>query len=467
MKILLTIKEVGLILHVHPNTVYRLVKKGEIPYLKIKRVGIRFEKEKIEEWLNRRSSKIYPLLEPLLKADLALDSYDKLYLKGGKSRMSQKVWSYPFGSVYLRQTKSARGRWYIYYRIDGERVREVVRNAQSRADALKVLQVKVADAFKGKHGFKKEEKNIKFKDFAEEYIRNYAKANKRSWQTDEYMLKRLKTFFGDKALKEINSLMVEQFRTSLLEEELTRSTANRYVALLKKMFNLAIDWGYLKENHVKKVKLFSEKDNQKERILTEEEEQGLLKASSKYFKPIVITAIHTGMRKGEILSLKWSQVDLSSGIIKVENTKSGKPRFIPINQFLLKELLKLKDQNGASPYVFLNPRTHKPMKDIKKSFSGATKEAKIKDLRFHDLRHTFATRLIQKGADLITVKELLGHHSVRVTERYTHSCIEQKKRAVEALVSRGTSSAKRSMTPVPILSTKNKSVFSNASFTVS
>ena len=460
MQRLLTTKEVSSSLHIHPNTVYRLVKKGEIPFLKIKGIGIRFEKEKVTEWLNQRSSKTYPLLEPFLKATLALDNYDKLFLKGGKSIMSQKIWSYPFGSVYLRQTKSGKERWYIYYRFDGERVREVVKNAQSRADALKVLQVKVADAFRGKHGFKKEEKSIRFKEFAEEYIRNYAKANKRSWQTDEYMLKRLKLFFGDKALKEINSLMVEQFRTTLLEEELTKSTANRYLALLKKMFNLAIDWGYLKENHVAKVKLYSEKDNLKERILADEEEQELLKATSTHLRPIVITAIHTGMRKGEILSLKWSQVDLSSGIIKVENTKSGKPRLIPINELLFKELLKLKNQNGKSQYVFLNPETQEPLKDIKKSFSGATGRAKIKDLRFHDLRHTFASRLIQKGVDLITVKELLGHHSVRVTERYTHSGIEQKKEAVEALINNGTASL------VPMLSTKNKDTFLNAPFSV-
>jgi len=432
MQRLLTTKEVSSSLHIHPNTVYRLVKKGEIPFLKIKGVGIRFEKEKITEWLNQRSSKTYPLLEPFLKATLALDNYDKLFLKGGKSIMSQKIWSYPFGSVYLRQTKSGKERWYIYYRFDGERVREVVKNAQSRADALKVLQVKVADAFRGKHGFKKEEKKIKFKEFAEEYIKNYAKVNKRSWKDDEYCLDRFKLFFENLYLHDISSYDIEKFKVEILNSGLSKARVNRYLALLKKMFNLAIDWNYLKENPARKVKLFSEKDNLKERILSTEEEKRLLEVSSEHLRPIIITAICTGMRRGEILSLKWNQVDLSRRTIRVDKAKSGKVRIIPINDVLFKELSKLK-KGQESEHVFVYPRTGKPINDVKTTFNATTRRAEIKDLRFHDLRHSFASRLIERGVDLITVRDLLGHHSVTVTQRYTHSNAEQKRKAVESL----------------------------------
>jgi len=457
---LLTVKDLSATLHVHQNTVYKLVDHQEIPFIKKRGVGIRFRREEIEEWLKTGSSKIYPILESFLKVDLALDKYDKLFLKGGRMSQKGKSWNYPFGSVYLRQNKSGKDRWYIYYRIEGMRTRKVVKNAQSRAEALKVLQIEVADAFRGKHGFKKQEKRIKLFDFSELYLTNYAKVNKRSWITDDYMLRNIKTFFKDKYLQEIDSLLIEKFRSLLLDDGAKKSTTNRYLALLKKMFNLAVDWGYLKTNPVKKVKLFSEKDNLKERILSCKEEQKLLDACPQYLKLIVLTALHTGMRKGEILNLRWDQVDFFNREIKVENTKSGKPRFIPINDLLFEALKNEKRLNGKSQFVFPNPKTNKPFKDIKKSFAEAIKQSGILSLRFHDTRHSFASRLVAAGVDIITVKELLGHHSVRVTERYTHSSTEQKQRAVENLTPKETTKS------VHILSPQKEGILSNVLFTV-
>ena len=455
----LTVKELSSFLNLHPNTIYKMAEHQEIPFIKRKGVGIRFREKDIEAWLDKGSLKIDSFIESFSKFDLSLDRYDKLFLKGGRMSQKRKIWKYPFGSVYLRLTKTGKESWYIYYRANGERIRQVVKNAQSRTDALKVLQVNVADAFRGEHGFKKQEKRIKFKEYAEEYIENYAKVNKRSWKTDEYMLKRVKEFFNEKCLHEIDSLLIDQFRASILKEGITKSTANRYMALLKSMFNLSIEWGYLKTNPVK-VKFFSEKDNLKERILSREEEQSLLEACSTHLKPIVLTALHTGMRKGEILNLKWSQVDFTNMVIKVENTKSGKPRFIPINGYLLEELMRLKKQSGKSNYVFLYPDSGKPLKDVKRSFPGAVRRSGIRELRFHDLRHTFASRLVAKGVDLITIKELLGHHSVRITERYTHSYSEQKKRAVERLTS------KKVTHFVPILSKSKRLLVSNGLFSI-
>jgi integrase len=241
------------------------------------------------------------------------------------------------------------------------------------------------------------------------------------------MLKKVKAFFKDKDLQEIDSLLVEKFRTSLLENEAKKSTTNRYLALLKTMFNLAIDWGYLKTNPVEKVKQFSEKDNLQERILTVEEEQKLLDACPRYLKPIVLTALHTGMRKGEILNLRWEQVDLLNHEIKVENTMSGKPRYIPINGILYETLKHENRLNGRSLFVFPNPRTNKPYVDIKKSFTEAVKNAKIPKLRFHDARHTFASR---------------------------------KRSAVEALA------YEKAKPSVPILSTKREDVLANAMVSV-
>ena len=458
---LLTVCQAAEYLQLHPNTIYKLVKRDEIPFIRIKGLGIRFRKDEIDEWLKQGSLKIHSFIESFSKVDLALDEYDRLFLGGERMSRKGKTWSYPFGSVYFRLTKTGKERWYIYYRVDGERIRKAVKNAQSRADALKVLQIEVADAFRGKYGFKREKKRIKFMKFAEEYIENYAKVNKRSWKDDVYCIGIIGQFFENSYVHDINSFDIEKLKMERLKKGISKSRVNRYLALLKKMFNLAIDWGYLRDNPVRKVRFFSEKDNIKERILNLEEERKLLGAGSEHLRPIILTALHTGMRRGEILSLEWDQVDLTKRIIRVEKTKSGKTRIIPISNFLFKELSSLKEKNGKPDYVFLNPKTGKPIKEIKTAFNGATRRAGIKDLRFHDLRHTFASRLVERGVDLITVKELLGHHSVVITQRYTHSSSEQKRRAVENLAQIEVEDLKF----VPILSTRKQGRLSNGLFT--
>ena len=148
---------------------------------------------------------------------------------------------------------------------------------------------------------------------------------------------------------------------------------------------------------------------------------------------IIVVALNTGMRKAEILNLKWDQVDLKARRIKVEKTKSGKVRFIPVNNALHNVLNRLGSENGQCPYVFFNPETMKPYVDMKKGFKAACRRAGIEGLRFHDLRHTFATRLVAKGADIETIRDLLGHHSITVTQRYTHSNDDRKRAAVDLL----------------------------------
>jgi integrase len=253
--------------------------------------------------------------------------------------------------------------------------------------------------------------------------------------------------------------LIENFRRELLKRGRTKSTANRYLALLGKMLNLAIDWGILNENPAAKVKFFSEKGNLREKILTANEEAALLDCCPHHLLPVVLTALHTGMKKGEILRLTWNQLDFSKRIIRVEKTKSGKPRLVPINSFLFAVLMKQRHESGTSEYVFPNSKTGEPLLDVKRSFHSAAKRASIRGLRFHDLRHTFASRLVEAGVDLITVKELLGHHSVKVTERYTHSNAQQKDLAVECL------RPSKKPEPVPSLSTNPDSALLTQVFT--
>jgi integrase len=226
------------------------------------------------------------------------------------------------------------------------------------------------------------------------------------------------------------------------------------------MFNLAIDWGYLDRNPAKGVRLFSEKDNMIEQILSPEEEIKLLENCAPHLRPIVLTALLTGMRRGEILNLRWPQVDFKRRVIRVEKTKSKKIRYIPMNEELFNTLSQINLTVDGNEHVFLYRGN--PIKDVKRAFKDAVDDAKIKGLRFHDLRHTFATRLIERGVDLITVKELLGHHSVVVTQRYTHSNSDQKMNAVQRLSQKG----EKPHEFVPNLSTKIEDGRLNAFFSV-
>jgi integrase len=139
------------------------------------------------------------------------------------------------------------------------------------------------------------------------------------------------------------------------------------------------------------------------------------------------------MRRGEILSLEWDQIDFKAGEIRVENTKSGRRRTVEINSSLLEVLTRLKSQARDGRFVFPNPKTGMPFTKLQKSFQRACLKAEVLGLRFHDLRHTFASRLVEKGVDIVRVKELLGHSTVRITERYTHPSREERKKAVESL----------------------------------
>ena len=140
-----------------------------------------------------------------------------------------------------------------------------------------------------------------------------------------------------------------------------------------------------------------------------------------------------GMRRRESLNLGWGQVGLEKKLILVKQTKSGNDRLIPINGCLLAVFSALKAHDGRQELIFPNPMTGKPYTEVKKNFKLACRKAGIVGLRFHDLRHTFASRLIEAGADIVTVRDLLGHFSVKMTQRFTHPGRSQKGAAVELL----------------------------------
>lgn len=177
--------------------------------------------------------------------------------------------------------------------------------------------------------------------------------------------------------------------------------------------------------------------NQKERILTPEEEKRLLSCSPSYLKSIITTALNTGMRKSEILTLTWDNIDFENNLITVGFlvSKSKRTRKIPMNATLRTVLLEQKLKGGGSEYVFLssNGTPYKRHDSLKQTFGKALRDAGIEGLRFHDLRHTAATRMVESGANIVAVSRILGHADLRTTMRYAHPD-DSLKDAVEKLV---------------------------------
>ena len=176
---------------------------------------------------------------------------------------------------------------------------------------------------------------------------------------------------------------------------------------------------------------FLKENNKRLRFLDVNECKRLISCCSKHLKPIVITALNTGMRRGEILSLKWEQVDLKHGYISLRDTKSGEGRDIPINN-TLERLFKEMPHSIESIYVFTG-KDGDPYKGVKRSYNTALRNAEIYGATFHSLRHTFASQLIMAGVDLTSVQELLGHKSLNMTLRYAHLAPEHKTKAVKKL----------------------------------
>ncbi|HBH17914.1 MAG TPA: hypothetical protein DDX14_03055 [Cyanobacteria bacterium UBA9579] len=328
------------------------------------------------------------------------------------------------------------GRWNFRFQIKGKEYFRAVPEATTKRDAEKAEARLKSDLLQGKYDLAENMGEILFDNLANEFIK-YAEVNRISWKrSDAHIIKTLKAFFNNRKLREITPFLVEKYRLSRIKEEKANSTINKEVRLMRRMFNLAIDNGWTNINPCtsKKVKPLRE-ENKKERFFSFEEEQRLLSAcygSNAFLKPIIITALQTGMRKEEILSLKWSNVDLKNGYVTLLKTKNGKKRNIPISSLLMNELKELHE-NRLTEYVFTNPFTKERNRDIRGVYETACKRAKIDDLRFHDLRHTAATRMVSAGIDLVVIQEILGHADIKSTMVYSHPVPERKKQAIEAL----------------------------------
>jgi integrase len=319
--------------------------------------------------------------------------------------------------------------WYIDYYVTGRRKRKMIGPSKKLAEqVLKDVQIKIA---KGEYLGVYEEKRVLFKEYAKQYLA-YSKANKSPstyMRRDRFNINHLTKAFKGRYLFEITPQMIEKYKAKRLEN-VAPGTVNRELACLKHMYTKAIEWGYLKNNPAKQVKLLKEPPG-RVRYLKSDEVKALIDSCSGHIQSIVITALNTGMRKSEVLNLTWEDIDLNNLNIKVRNTKNNEMRIIPINQTLFDEL-SARYGEATNGYVF-SSRNGRPFVDIKKGFSGALKRAGIRNFRFHDLRHTFGSHLVMQGVDLRTVQQVMGHKDIKMTMRYSHLSPEYVQEAIRRL----------------------------------
>jgi len=274
---------------------------------------------------------------------------------------------------------------------------------------------------------------ITFEKFAQMYMDTHAKPNKRSWKsTDHVYLKQLTPAFGKYNLHSITTKMIEDYKVKR-SLEVSPSHVDKELTLLKTIFNKAINWDYfVNVNPVKRVKFFKV-DNTRYRYLNSTEIESLLVACNIKLKPFVLIALHTGMRRGEISSLEWKDINFEQGCITLDQakTKSKRTRVVPIND-VVKKALRAIPKHSTVSYVFHNEEGRPS--NFREAFDGALERAEIKDFRFHDLRHTFASHLAMMGISLHTIADLLGHSSTIVTKRYSHLSPDHKSSVVEKLV---------------------------------
>jgi len=359
----------------------------------------------------------------------------------GEAMKVKKVWN-----------KDGSYSWRIdFYDPDGKRVKK---RFKKLAEAEAVLAaVKVAKQ-KGTYGevfgeiFGKEKKpKYLFKDLARDYLEAYQ--GQKNFKDKKQIVSVLVQGFGERPVASITFADVELFQSRRRQVPTwcgkVRSPArvNRELAVLRHAFNKAISWGKLAINPFKKgEKLFARENNERIRYLTQKEAQALLESCSAHLRPIVETALNTGMRKGEILSLKWSQV--RDGWIYLEETKSGKGRPVPINDAQAQVFWEIRgSQELRSAYVFADS-TGGAYRNVQKSFDAALRRAGIQDFRFHDLRHTCASWLVMAGVDLVAVQKLLGHSSIKTTMRYAHLAPGHMQKAVNQIGTRGEARWKKS-----------------------
>jgi integrase len=404
-----------------------------------------------------------PAIKNLLPAQNPYEVVDDL-LKGFLARVQ------PSGNIsYYFTYRSAEGTK-KRFRI-GSHPSITAPSARKAAELYAAQVVQGGDPQQKKKSTRVEQDRIKhelFSSFIENKYRPWALMHHRRGDETLQLINRNFSFLYPKRMSNITAWEIQKWRAERGKAGYRAATINRAVTTLKAILNRAVEWDVINGNPLQSIKPMKLDSKPSIRYLKPNEEVNLRNAMdvrelelragrqsgnewrevrdyplmpsitahfSDYLKPLILLAINTGLRRGEIFKLRWADIDLQNKLLTVrgETAKSKHTRHLPLNTEAM-GLLKYWKQQCDITYVFVSPVTGQPFNNISNAWSSIRKKAELTDFRFHDLRHTFASKLVMSGIDLYTVKELMGHSTIQMTERYAHLAPEHKSNAVQKLV---------------------------------
>jgi site-specific recombinase XerD len=343
--------------------------------------------------------------------------------------------------IYERGGKNGDVTYYIRYQTEGVDIKERVGRKSrgfTRELAKEALNSRLGDIAQRHFNLEKVRKPVPFAKLAEKY-KEFPGGYKRRWETEKYIVEEFASLLGDTPLAQITTWQIEKWKAET-GKRLNPVTVNRRLTVIKHMFRKAVEWDLLKSNTATSVKRFAV-TSERTRFLTEYEIHVLLEkcenqVTSPWLLPLVTLALNTGMRQSELLKLKWDNLDLERGAITIIQSKTLRRKTIAINE-PAHQALNWLQANRYGELLFMWPWGAPIGKvTVYDAFKKACSAAKIDDFRFYDLRHTFASHLVMAGVDLVTVKELLGHKTINMTNRYTQLAQEHKAQAVAKLEDR-------------------------------
>ncbi|MBW9275768.1 MAG: tyrosine-type recombinase/integrase [Candidatus Thiodiazotropha sp. (ex. Lucinisca nassula)] len=351
-----------------------------------------------------------------------------------------QVWDIEIPGYGLRITHAGVKSYILSYRFKGRQRKYTIgrhgdytaETARAKALDLRAVITKGGDPQAEKH---KANAIPSLSQFADEYLAHIKKTNK-TWNKDASKLnKRILPKWGKLRLDTLTTRQIESFHSSLKTER-TPATTNRYLALIKRMLNLAVEWGYIDKNPAQHIKLFKE-NNERTDWLNNDQIKALVTACSEYGDQYIAALfpflLYTGARLGEALNAQWSSIDIDRGMWHIPEAKSGKGRYVPIAPQAIQLLKTLKQQEG-NPYVFCGRVKGQALVNVAKPWKRIKAAANLPDhFRIHDLRHTFASWGVSHGIDLYHIQALLGHSSAQMTQRYSHLAEDGIKASVKQI----------------------------------
>jgi site-specific recombinase XerD len=320
------------------------------------------------------------------------------------------------------------GVFWIRYYVHGHERREKV---GSKQDAIDRYQQRKVEARNGTLPGRNRE--VLLSDFVTEYLAN-EKHRMRSFRNYERHGRVWSDRFSGRTLRSILPLDIERWIARRAAEDVTPATINRELSFLRRVFNVALANDLVDRNPMRRIKLMRE-NNARVRWLTDEEEARLRAEVGEEHWPLVAFALHTGLRQAEQFRLRWADVDLVNLVLTVPRSKHGETRHVHLNETAV-AILRDAPSRCVSDWVFPSRTGATPLEPhnfLHRVFMPALGRAAITGFRWHDLRHTFASRLVMAGADLPTVKELMGHKTLAMTLRYSHLSTAHRVAAVRML----------------------------------